>query len=106
MEQKKTKVTVCVDGKETREFEGDCVFLVVSKDTGDDVKTGGVVLAEADAETIACAIVNMEESIDEVKRENPAIALRAMELKIHRAKRRCDELIRQCDECLGGDDNE
>ena len=48
----------------------------------------------------------MEEKIDEVKRENPAIALKAIEWKLQLAEKRCDELLKQCEEYLAGGDDE
>ena len=97
----KAKVTVHVDGKEVKVLEGDCGFVVVSKcyekDGGVGVASG--VFANANAETIARAIVEMEEKIDEVKRENPAIAFKALEWKLQLAQERCDKLLGG-----GGDD--
>ena len=103
----KAKVTVHVDGKEPVEFEGDCVFLVITKSEGENgVHTDSVILANATAKTIGRAIAEMEEKIDEVKRENPAIALKAIEWKLQLADEFYDELLKECDKILGGGDDE
>ena len=103
----KAKVTVHVDGKEPVEFEGDCVFLVITKSEGENgVHTNSVILANATAKTIGRAIAEMEEKIDEVKRENPAIALKAIEWKLQFTDELCDELLKKYEEYLAGGKDE
>lgn len=102
----KAKVTVHVDGKEPQEFEGDCVFCVVTKAEDDGVATHGTICASATAEVIGRAIAELERIIDEVKREDFDIAFKALEWNLQLLSKRCDELIEECDEILGGDDDE
>ena len=103
----KAKVVVYIDGKEPMEFEGECVFLVITKSKGENgVHTDSVILANATAKTIGRAIAEMEEKIDEVKRENPVIALKAIEWKLQLADERCDELLKKCEEIIAGGDDE
>lgn len=101
------KVTVCVDGKEVRELEGNCVFLVVAKSEGKrGVQTNSAIIANANANTIGRAIVEMEEKLEEVKRENPVIGSAALGWKFQLADKRAEKLIKDCDKILAGDDDE
>ena len=104
---RKAKVVVYIDGKEPVELEGDCVFCVVTKEDDDgSVTTSGTIHASASAEVIGRAIAEIERQVDDIKNNDICVALKALEWKLQLTEKRCDELLKKCEEFIAGGDDE
>lgn len=103
----KAKVVVYIDGKEPVELEGDFVFCICTKEDDDGgVTTSGTIHASASAEVIGRAIAEIEQQVNDIKNNDLDVAFKALEWKLQLAEKRCDELLKQCEEIIAGDDDE